>query len=243
LHPVLLLLLLVGVLLFVSWYKRAPNAQQKKIRGRALLFGGLALVFILLITGRLHPLFALLAALIPLARRVFAFAQMANVLNSFKNTVKGAQGPSAGNTSVVDTRFLRMTLDHDSGEMDGVVLEGLHTGKRLSELGFEELVGLLAGYRAEDAQSASVLETYLDRVHGDAWREASESSEHSHRGPANGKMTAGEARMVLGVGPDASRDEIIDAHRRLMQKNHPDRGGSTYLAAKINLAKEVLLST
>ena len=61
-------------------------------------------------------------------------------------------------------------------------------------------------------------------------------------GRANpGKMTVAEAREILGVKADASREEIIKAHRRMMQKVHPDRGGTDYLAAQLNQAKDTLL--
>ena len=243
-HPVLLLVALVAVLLTISWYRRAPSTQQKKMRSRMLMIGGAAILLLLLVTGHLNPLFAALAGGLVALQRVFAMAQMANVFKTFKNTMKGAQGPSGGNTSSVETRFLRVKLDHDTGAMSGEVLEGPYKGRRLAQLELEQLTELLAACRAEDMQSATVLEAYLDRTHGDAWRESDQAhggGGRSHPADGNGAMSAAEAREILGVGPQASRDEIIDAHRRLMQKLHPDRGGSTYLAAKINRAKEVLL--
>jgi hypothetical protein len=163
------------------------------------------------------------------------------MFKGFRNSMKGAAGPSTGGASDVETRFLRMSLNHDTGAMDGVVLEGASKGRRLSELGLGALMDLLTLCRAQDDQSASVLEAYLDRVHGDGWRDASHGAGAGHGGETS-RMSASEAREILGIGADAGRDEIIEAHRRLMQKNHPDRGGSTYLAAKINQAKEILIT-
>lgn len=240
-HPVIFLALLVGVLLFISWYRRASSSQQKRIRGRTLLFAGIGIVLLLLVTGHLHPIFALIVAALAFGQRVLAVANMASMFKGFRNSMKGAAGPSAGNASDVETRFLRMSLDHDTGAMDGVVLEGAYRGRRLAELTLEDLTDLLVVCRAQDSQSASVLEAYLDRVHGDGWRDEFHGA-GAGDGRETSRMTLAEAREILGVDADASREEIIEAHRRLMQKNHPDRGGSTYLAAKINQAKDVLLA-
>ena len=238
-HPVIFLALLVTVLLFISWYKRAPSGQQKRIRGRMLLFGGVGIVLLLLVTGHLNPIIAVIIAALAIGQRILAVASMANMFKGFRNSMKGAAGPSAGGASDVETRFLRMSLNHDTGAMDGVVLEGDSKGRQLSELRLGALLDLLAVCRAQDDQSATVLEAYLDRVHGDGWRDASNGAGAGHGGETS-RMSPSEAREILGIGADAGRDEIIEAHRRLMQKNHPDRGGSTYLAAKINQAKEVL---
>ncbi len=162
------------------------------------------------------------------------------------NRLKAAQGPSPGQASEVETRFFKMTLDHDSGVMTGLVKEGRFHGRALEDLGIEELVDLWAECRAEDAQSAAVLEAYLDRTQGEAWREAAQRAYGgAGAGPrppsGQGAMSQEEAYEILGLEPGASPEEIHEAHRRLMQKIHPDHGGSNYLAAKINQAKARLL--
>ena len=236
-HPILLLVALVAVLFLISWYKRVPKAKQRQFRNRALLIGGGILLFLALITGKLHPLFAALAALVPLAYRAVGLYQTFSTIRSFTSRMKAgaSPGPTPGQTSEVETEFLRMRLDHDTGEMDGTVLQGRYEGRTLRKLGLPELLELLDECRG-DRQSMAVLEAYLDRVHED-WR--------GQRRPPPGRspdgMNEDEARAVLGVGPDATREEIIQAHRRLMQRLHPDRGGSDYLAAKLNAAKDLLL--
>ena len=236
-HPILLLVALVAVLFLFSWYKRVPKAKQRRFRNRALLIGGGIILFLALITGKLHPLFAALAALVPLAYRAVGLYQTFSTIRSFTSRMKAgaSPGPTPGQTSEVETEFLRMRLDHDTGEMDGTVLQGRYEERTLRELGLPELLELLDECRA-DRQSMAVLEAYLDRVHED-WR--------GHRRPPPGRspdgMSEDEARAVLGIGPDATREEIVQAHRRLMQRLHPDRGGSDYLAAKLNAAKDLLL--
>ena len=156
--------------------------------------------------------------------------------------LKAARGPSSGQASEISTRFLKMTLDHDSGVMSGEVLDGRFAGRRLEQLDLAELVELWRECRAEDAQSAAVLEAYLDRTQGEAWREAAGGAPGGNGAAADGgPMTREEAYGILGLEPGAGEAEIREAHRRLMQKVHPDHGGSNYLAAKINEAKDLLL--
>ncbi len=235
-HPFAFLLLLIAVLILVSWYKRAPPEARKRV----LLWGGGALLLVGLLTGRLNPLVAAFAALIPIVQRVIGAVHLARTLRGLGSVFTGGAGASPGKRSEVRTRFLRMRLDHASGDMDGEVLEGTLRGRRLSELGLEELRELYRRCVAEDRQSALLLEAYLDRMHGAAWREGVDTSGSAPAG-SDGPMSEHEARQILGIGPEAGRQEIIAAHRRLMQKLHPDRGGSTYLAAKINQAKALLL--
>ena len=236
-HPILLLVALVAVLFLISWYKRVPKARQRQFRNKALLIGGGILLFFALITGKLHPLFAALAALVPLAYRAIGLFQTFNTIRAFTNRMKAgaSPGPAQGRTSEVETAFLRMQLDHDSGEMDGTVLQGRYAGCALRDLGLADLLALLDECRA-DRQSMAVLAAYLDRIHA-GWRERRSSPP----GASSDGMSEEEARAVLGVAPDATREEIIEAHRRLIQRLHPDRGGSDYLAAQLNTAKDLLL--
>lgn len=237
LHPFFVLVLLAAVAGAAIWYHTVPAPQRKQARNRLLLWGGLGFLGLLLITGRLHPLFAVLAALIPVVQRLLTLAQVANTIKSFRQRATGSATPAPGQTSDVETRFLRMSLDHDSGELGGIVLAGPLEGRRLNELELGDLLDLLATCRTEDHESAAVLEAYLDRIHGEAWRDRGGSSD----GASLQRMSVDEARQILDVEARATRAEIITAHRRLMQKMHPDRDGSTFLAARINQARETLL--
>jgi DnaJ domain len=146
---------------------------------------------------------------------------------------------SRGQVSRVRSNFIEMTLDHDSGAMSGTIVAGRLNGTPLDTLERSVLVGLLAEF---DEESRNLLAAYLDRRHP-GWREDSEDGAAAgRRGPArSGNMSEEEAYQILGLQPGASADEIGRAHRSLMMKLHPDQGGSTYLAARVNEAKDVLL--
>lgn len=143
--------------------------------------------------------------------------------------------PSAGQSSTVSTSWLEMTLDHATGETSGLVLKGRFKGARLAELSLDDLLALRAELRVEDAEAAQLLDAYLSRVHPDAGAAAPPP-----RSSAAG-MTREEALDILGLEEGAGEAAIRDAHRRLMQQLHPDRGGTDYLAAKINAARDYLL--
>jgi len=148
----------------------------------------------------------------------------------------------ASSTSSVRSAALEMGLDHDTGEMDGVVLAGGFEGKTLSSLDEEELIMLLLELQT-DGESVQLLEAYLDRrIPG--WREDTERDFGAGHvaTPRSSAMSKQEAYEILGLDPGVGTSEIRKAHRRLMKGMHPDSGGSTFLAAKINEAKEVLLN-
>jgi hypothetical protein len=152
----------------------------------------------------------------------------------------GAQR-STGQTSRVRSQFLDMSLDHDSGALSGQIVEGPHAGHALDEFDLPQLVAVMSSF---DAESVALLESYLDRRFP-AWRQDAQgdAAGGQRRAASSGKMTDEEAYQILGLQPGAGRDDISRAHRALMKKLHPDQGGSTYLAARVNEAKDTLLRT
>lgn len=146
---------------------------------------------------------------------------------------------SSGQVSRVRTAFIEMELDHDTGAMGGHILAGPYEGTTLDALGVHTLVRLLGDI---DEESRALLAAYLDR-RDPRWRENADAGAAAGNGraPNSGPMTEQEAYQILGLQPGASAEEIGRAHRTLMKKLHPDQGGSTYLAARVNQAKDVLL--
>jgi len=155
---------------------------------------------------------------------------------------KGRVAKPKGQRSTVRTAALEMELDHDTGGLEGIVLAGRHEQKMLSAMTLRQLRELYSEL-AGDSESRQLLETYLDGRFP-AWRDNVKSDAGDRHGvaPGSGPMTKEEAYKVLGLEAGATTADIRKAHRRLMQRLHPDLGGTSFLAARINEAKDVLLS-
>jgi hypothetical protein len=150
---------------------------------------------------------------------------------------------ASGSTSRVRSGLIEMTLDHETGKMEGSVLAGAFAGQQLGSLDEARLRDLLTECQARDPDGIRLLEAYLDRRFPH-WREDTqdEAQPRADAQSASGVMTPEEAYRILDLQPGATPDQIRQAHRSLMKKLHPDQGGSTYLAARVNQAKDFLLS-
>ena len=234
--PRLLLLLAIAAVVYIL-FRRAQSMPPHKRRGELIKLGvGVAVVVVigLTLTGRMHWLGAALTGLLVAARQLLpTLIRLFPMLASLKANA----GPSAGQRSTVATDILRMHLDHDSGKLNGEVLKGPFREWLLDEMDRDQLQALLQFCQAEDDESAQLLASYLQqRFPGD-----SGFQQQAPPGASSSGMSRQEALAVLGVAEDADREAIIAAHRSLMQKLHPDRGGNDYLAAKLNQAKDLLL--
>ena len=234
-----MILLLVVALTLIILIRRAQRQPPHKRRGAYLqIILGSAVVGVIILTlmGKMHWVGAALTGALVLARQTLPL--LIRILPMLGG-LRGQNSNAAGKQSEVSSRILRMTLDHDSGDLSGVVLEGTYRDWLLEELEREQLDDLMAFCQREDADSAQLLASYLEQRFPD---DAGHTERSSQGGTANAAgVTRAEALAVLGLGDGASEEDIVAAHRTLIQKLHPDRGGNDYLAAKINEAKDFLI--
>ncbi len=225
------LLSIVAAALAIHWFINASPARLARGIRLGAVWLAVSIVLLLAVTGRLPWLTGLVAPLVAIILALLA-----------RRRARPAQdwGADSGRQSTVSTRYLEMTLDHDSGELDGRVVSGAFEGRVLSAMTLEELRTLLAEVSA-DPDSFNVLASFLDRRHGGAWREAGDAGNGHGAADGGAPLTQDEAYRVLGLSTGATEEEIRAAHRRLMKLAHPDHGGSDYLASKINQAKDLLL--
>ena len=208
-----------------------------------LIMAALLIVAMLIAMGRLPAQFilaplgglgAFLIRFLPTLMRLLPFWQM------IMNRRAAPQPKSSGQVSTIRTEYLEMVLEHDSGEMDGRVLRGQHKGQHLNEMKLKTLVNLLIECQT-DSDSKQVLEAYLDRHH-ENWREQTSAAPSAASSDAEAPMSRQLALEILGLADGVNEADVIRAHREMMRRLHPDRGGSDYLAKKLNAAKDFLLS-
>lgn len=233
---VLLAFVALGAMALVVWWLlRANPSTIARILRPLLMIVGLVGIAVMLIFGiRFVP--GLLPELFGLAG-IVAAALIARGMR--RRPSGGFSSPGHAQRTEVRTAFFEAWIDHGTGDVGGTVQSGRFAGRTFDSLSDAELLDLHAEC-SSDSDSRRVLESYLDRRLGAAWNSSGQSQSPPPRGPRT-DMTREEALAVLGLAEGASEQEIKAAHRRLIQRVHPDVGGSADLAARINRAKDVLL--
>lgn len=241
----ILVILLIAIVAALIYRIRNPGktlAKQDLLKLAAAVL--LGLVLLLVVTGRMHWLTALVAALfagargmLPWVLRFFPMLQQWYRRHRVKQQMgKAGTADEALGQSTVSTAMFDMHLNHQNGHMFGEVTKGPYCGRQLDDMDQRELQQLYQQCAALDDDSRAVLESYLVRRFGDQWQQQSNTA------GSTAEMSRQEALDILGLKEGASREDIIRAHRSMMQKVHPDRGGSDFLAAKVNAAKDVLIA-
>ncbi|MFT6105276.1 MAG: hypothetical protein ACJA1E_001708 [Paracoccaceae bacterium] len=197
-----------------------PAIGQNSI-GVLLITAGIWLIFIRLVALAI-PILILGAVLLP----------SRNVAIAKRSTTR---------TSQVRSAHLEMTLDHETGSIDGEILTGILQGQALSDLALHELLRFHAEVQT-DEETVKLFETFLDSAHPE-WRDQMEQS--AARGETasshSRQLNRDEAYRLLGLEAGASEADIREAYHRLIKRVHPDHGGSAALTAQITEARNMLL--
>lgn len=234
-------ILIIGIFCILAGLTmlRAWPSLNKKQKTQSVLISTAVILGALALTGRMHwlgvvvaGLAASLRGLLPVLIRLLPMLQQQLQRHFFSS--KDQQE----HESEVKTNILSMQLNHETGELSGKILSGPFSGKQLKHLTQTQCQQLLNYCEEEDQDSVDLLNAYLEQRFG----ESDASADHDEaKSDSSTEMNSHEALAVLGLEEGATREEIIAAHKKLIQKMHPDRGGSTYLASKINQAKDMLL--
>ena len=232
----LIVLLILGALIWGSkYFARANPAAMARLVQQGGGVAALGAAGLLLLRGRIE----VALGLVGLGFYLLGFSGTTHWSGVFSKMT--GKPKAAGKTSRVRSAMIEMELDHDSGAMSGVVLAGAYEGRKLAQMTRQQCDELFQASLREDPEGARLLQAYLDRRFP-GWGAANQG--HADAGPGRGgagKMSEDEAYEVLGLAKGASREEVTSAHRSLMKKLHPDHGGTTSLAARVNEAKDVLM--
>jgi hypothetical protein len=233
---ILLLAIIIALALLVRRIQAMPPHKRRSGYVQLILGAAALAAIVLTAMGKMHWVGAALTGLLVAARQTLPI-----LVRVFPYLQKWSRQTSApdGQHSEVKTELLRMTLDHSNGELQGEVLAGPFIDWTLDEMNREQLQALLTYCQEHDADSEQLLMSYLEQRFPNGWQHEGESENNQQT--SSSAIGRSEALAVLGLSEDATRDEIVAAHRSLIQKIHPDRGGNDYLAAKINEAKDFLM--
>ena len=236
----LIILFGVGYLLYHLYGKKLKSQGPKGLI-RPLVILAFVLLLLAVATGRANAIFALIGGLFVAATRY------GPLLIRFYPQLRQWLGRSAGaggNVSKVTTASLAMSLDHASGRIDGEITAGQFMGRQLSALTYDEILQFYSVCERQDREALRLLQAFIEREYPEQWQSQWQGQRESagNEAPAgDGSMSVAEAWETLGIPPGSDKRAIITAHKKLMSKLHPDKGGSNFLASRVNQAKDRLM--
>lgn len=240
----LIVIVAVGLLGYLAyrWLRKNHGGNFRNNYGVFAIYVLAGILIVLTLSGKAHWLFGVAGAALPIGRKLVMALKAWRFIQKVSDSGRGEK-KAKPSLATIQTRFLSIQMDPESGLMTGRVLQGIFRGYVLDKMPFAHLTRLLRELRIEnDTDSIRLLETYLERTWPTDWDTYRSQRNHQENTSAGGStIDIEEAHNMLGLNPGASVDEIRAAHRRLIQKLHPDRGGSDYLATRLNQAKDLLI--
>ncbi len=234
-------LFLLLVLLVAGWALWQFIRSKARTEGTGywlkwMLWVGCVLLIVAVVSGRAHFVFGAISAAGLLLVKLLPW-----VIRSLPFIFKLYTTRSAGaSPRQIRTRMLLFTLNHATGKIDGRVLGGDFAQQLLSAMNVEQLQALYTQCLQQDPAALHLLLLYAQRERPE-WQVS-----QAQAGGASGaehSMLPADAAALLGVDISADVAAIRAAHKDLIARLHPDRGGTDYLAMQINRARDVLLKT
>lgn len=222
----LIKLIFAAVILFFlfKWihkFKKTPQDQQKQKLFQLFLIGVAVAILFGVVTGKMHWFGAVIAGALPFLRNglglIMRFAPL---------LIR-----STGGKARFNTEHLNVEIDLNNKSVTGVVTKGLHEGKQIQQLTPQELDELLEYYQSRDKKSVFFIKAVKK-----GFTAQNDPPPQTFIDPDRQ-----EALQILGLSDNPSKEEIIKAHRKLINKLHPDRGGNDFLASRVNQARDTLL--
>lgn len=224
-----LILAALAFFVLLQYYRQLPKERKRPFAIKAAVYAVIAILIIAVLTGRIHWLGAVAAGVLGVLKfglgTLLRFGPVLRVLG--KN--KSMRNP------VFTTAHIKVEFHLNDGSFSGEIISGTFAGKAIQELSEDEINTLLNEYKNSNKRSHYLLLIASKRVSDTRFDETSANA-------SSNDMQIEEARMTLGLDTHFDIEAVEKAHKRLIQKLHPDRGGNDYLAARVNQARDTLLA-
>lgn len=232
-----LFIILIAIGAFFTWRRWRKLDSEKARREfiyKGLVFGLVIVIIGLAVFGRIDALGAIFASLLLSIKYIIAFS-----IRNFPIIARiygATNGFGMGKKRTLKTQWLELSIDFSTRGISGKVLKGQFVDSNLDDMPQTDLEALLQECKA-DSKSSYLLQTYMNQRFN-----TQKSGSDGHQVPSNASMSREEALEILGLEGSPTQEDIKLAHKKLMQKLHPDRGGNDFLASLLNRARDQLMA-